>query len=60
MKEAVEKRERASAILKEPETYEHVEPATVGNRRRMLVSAQSGKSNLVSELSRAGIKVDIA
>ena len=47
----------ASAIVKEPETYEHVPPETVGNRRRMLVSDQSGKSNLVSELQRVGMDV---
>ena len=45
----------ASAIVKEPETYEHVPPETVGNRRRMLVSDQAGKSNLIAELSRIGI-----
>ncbi|MYZ47470.1 citramalate synthase [Propylenella binzhouense] len=48
----------ASAIVKEPETYEHVPPETVGNRRRVLVSDQSGKSNLLSELARLGIPVD--
>ena len=37
----------ASAILKEPETYEHVPPESVGNRRRVLVSDQAGKSNIV-------------
>jgi 2-isopropylmalate synthase len=47
----------ASAIVKEPETYEHVPPETVGNRRRMLVSDQSGKSNLVAELQRVGMTV---
>ena len=47
----------ASAILKEPETYEHVRPETVGNQRRVLVSNQAGKSNVVSELERLGIKV---
>ena len=47
----------ASAIVKEPETYEHVSPETVGNRRRMLVSDQAGKSNLVSELNRVGMDV---
>ena len=47
----------ASAIVKEPETYEHVKPETVGNRRRMLVSDQAGKSNLVSELHRVGMNV---
>src|SRR5436309_6073891 len=45
----------ASAILKEPATYEHVDPETVGNRRRVLVSDQAGKSNLVHELERLGI-----
>ncbi len=47
----------ASAILKEPATYEHVRPEAVGNRRRMLVSAQAGKSNILSELDRLGILV---
>jgi 2-isopropylmalate synthase len=36
----------ASAIVKDPSTYEHVPPESVGNRRRMLVSEQAGKSNL--------------
>jgi 2-isopropylmalate synthase len=48
----------ASAILKEPETYEHVKPEAVGNRRRVLVSDQAGKSNLVYELERLGIDVE--
>ena len=47
----------ASAILKEPETYEHVRPEAVGNRRRVLVSQQAGKSNILSELERLGIAV---
>ncbi len=47
----------ASAIVKEPETYEHVPPETVGNRRRMLVSDQAGKSNLLAELRRIGLDV---
>ncbi len=48
----------ASAILKAPETYEHIDPGTVGNRRKVLVSDQAGKSNLLSELQRIGIEVD--
>ncbi|MGH6924119.1 MAG: citramalate synthase [Propylenella sp.] len=50
----------ASAILKAPETYEHVPPESVGNRRRVLVSDQAGKSNLVSELERFGLAIDRA
>ena len=48
----------ASAILKEPETYEHVKPESVGNRRRVLVSNQAGRSNIMAELERVGIAVD--
>ncbi|WP_274424220.1 citramalate synthase [Chelativorans sp. YIM 93263] len=48
----------ASAILKEPETYEHVPPDAVGNARRVMISDQGGKSNFVSELKRRGIPVD--
>ena len=43
--------------MKEPETYEHVPPETVGNRRQMLVSDQAGKSNLLAELQRIGLAV---
>ena len=48
----------ASAIVKEPETYEHVRPESVGNRRRVLVSDQAGRSNILAELERIGVKVD--
>ncbi|WP_299814625.1 citramalate synthase [uncultured Roseibium sp.] len=48
----------ASAILKDPQTYEHVTPESVGNQRRVLVSDQAGKSNLIGELTRVGIKVE--
>ncbi|MBX3529911.1 MAG: citramalate synthase [Rhizobiaceae bacterium] len=47
----------ASALLKEPKTYEHVPPESVGNRRRVMVSDQGGKSNFIAELKRRGIAV---
>jgi 2-isopropylmalate synthase len=47
----------ASAILKEPATYEHVAPDTVGNKRKVLVSEQAGRSNVLAELERIGLKV---
>jgi len=50
----------ASAILKDPATYEHVAPEAVGNRRKLLVSDQAGKSNVVAELERLGVAVDKA
>ncbi|MGD9783945.1 MAG: citramalate synthase [Hyphomicrobiaceae bacterium] len=48
----------ASAILKDPGTYEHVAPESVGNERRVLVSKQAGKSNLLDALARVGLNVD--
>src|SRR6476469_851482 len=48
----------ASAIMKDPATYEHAAPERVGNRRKVLVSEQAGKSNVLAELERGGIKVD--
>ncbi|MGV8939515.1 MAG: citramalate synthase [Allorhizobium sp.] len=48
----------ASAILKDPRTYEHVTPESVGNFRKVMVSDQGGKANFVSELKRRGIFVD--
>jgi 2-isopropylmalate synthase len=48
----------ASAIMKDPATYEHVPPARVGNRRKLLVSDQAGRSNVLAELARIGLDVD--
>ena len=47
-----------SAIMKNPATYEHVAPESVGNKRRMLVSDQSGKSNVMAQFEAAGMEVD--
>ena len=47
----------ASAIAKDPSTYEHVAPQTVGNQRSVMVSQQAGKSNLLSSLRRFGIEI---
>ncbi|OAN79251.1 citramalate synthase [Sulfitobacter sp. EhC04] len=47
----------ASAIAKDPSTYEHIEPATVGNARIIPMSNQAGQSNLRSRLTDAGLKV---
>jgi len=48
----------ASAIMKEPATYEHVAPESTGNQRRLMVSDQGGRSNVLAELERIGLKVD--
>ena len=48
----------ASAILKDPTTYEHIDPALVGNERVIPMSNQAGQSNLRARLHAAGIEVD--
>ncbi|MEM1129690.1 MAG: citramalate synthase [Pseudomonadota bacterium] len=47
----------ASAILKDPRTYEHVDPSKVGNARIVPMSNQAGQSNLRRRLSEAGLDV---
>ena len=48
----------ASAILKDPTTYEHVPPEAVGNERVIPMSNQAVQSNLRARLASAGIEVD--
>ncbi|WP_171176655.1 citramalate synthase [Ruegeria sp. HKCCD8929] len=48
----------ASAILKDPTTYEHVDPATIGNARIIPMSNQAGQSNLRNRLAEAGLTVE--
>lgn len=48
----------ASAVQKDPRTYEHVPPESVGNRRKILVSDQSGRSNVIARFEELGIKLD--
>ena len=46
----------ASAILKDPSTYEHIAPELVGNARIIPMSNQAGQSNLRRRLAEAGIE----
>ncbi|SMX41669.1 citramalate synthase [Actibacterium lipolyticum] len=48
----------ASAILKDPSTYEHIEPSIVGNGRIIPMSNQAGQSNLRKRLAEAGLSVE--
>jgi 2-isopropylmalate synthase len=47
----------ASAILKDPTTYEHIDPGAVGNARIIPMSNQAGQSNLRRRLADAGLEV---
>lgn len=46
-----------SAILRDARTYEHVEPETVGNKQRILVSDLAGQSNILSKAQQLGIEL---
>src|SRR5690606_35022434 len=48
----------ASSIAKDPSTYEHVPPESLGNVRNIMVSQQAGKSNLLTALKRHDIALD--
>ncbi|MGE4528301.1 MAG: citramalate synthase [Rhodospirillaceae bacterium] len=48
----------ASAVAKDPACYEHLDPETVGNVRHVVISDQSGRSNILARLAEAGIAVD--
>ena len=47
----------ASAVEKNPSTYEHIKPEFVGNTRNVIISDQAGKSNLLSQLKKMSIKL---
>ena len=47
-----------SAVMKNPETYEHVKPELIGNKQEVTVSDQSGTSNLLYKAAEFGITVD--
>ena len=47
-----------SAVEKDPRTYEHIDPAQVGNRRHIVVSDQAGRSNILARFREIGVAVD--
>lgn len=47
-----------NAIMKEPRTYEHMDPTLVGNQRRVLVSDMAGKSNIEYKARELGVEID--
>jgi 2-isopropylmalate synthase len=47
-----------SAVMRNEATYEHVDPATVGNLRRVLISELAGRSNVFAAAKEMGISLD--
>ncbi|CAM9105727.1 unnamed protein product [Hapterophycus canaliculatus] len=44
-----------SAVNKIPDSYQHIDPAQVGNQKRVLVSELSGQSNILSKVEDSGM-----
>ncbi len=47
-----------SAVERNPLTYEHIEPEKIGNERRIVISDQSGLSNILAKARSFGINLD--
>ncbi|MEE2997680.1 MAG: citramalate synthase [Pseudomonadota bacterium] len=47
-----------SAVEKDPETYEHIDPTLVGNARHIVVSDQSGRSNILARFREIGLVIE--
>jgi 2-isopropylmalate synthase len=47
-----------SAVIKEPTTYEHIAPESVGNQRFVSISELSGKSNVLEKVKGMGLRVN--
>ncbi|MCH8998427.1 MAG: citramalate synthase [Proteobacteria bacterium] len=50
----------ASAVEKDPRTYEHIDPALVGNRRHVVISDQAGRSSMLARFRELDIDVEVA
>ncbi len=46
-----------NAVMKKPETYEHIDPELVGNRRRFLVSEVGGRTNIMLKAQELDIEL---
>ncbi|BFN37033.1 citramalate synthase [Fidelibacter multiformis] len=44
-----------SAVMRKPDSYEHIQPEKVGNKRRVLISDLAGKSNILFKSSELGL-----
>ena len=47
-----------SAVERNPQTYEHIQPEAVGNLRRIVISDQAGLSNVLAKARSFGIELD--
>jgi len=48
----------AAAMRRDPRSYQHVEPTTVGNTMRVVVSELAGRGSLLSKAEELGVSID--
>ncbi len=48
-----------AAIVKDPSSYQHIDPSLVGNDRRVLVSELSGQRNILAKLEEQGVHIPL-
>ncbi len=48
----------ASAVVKDPRSYEHIDPSLVGNVRHIVVSNQSGRASILARFREIGIEIE--
>jgi 2-isopropylmalate synthase len=49
----------AAAVVKQAWSYQHIDPAEVGNDTRILVSELSGRRNIIAKLEEQGLHLDL-
>ncbi len=49
----------AAAVVKKPWSYQHIDPAEVGNDTRILVSELAGRRNIIAKLEEQGVHLDL-
>jgi 2-isopropylmalate synthase len=49
-----------AAVTKEPWSYQHIDPATVGNDTRIIVSELAGRHSITAKLDEQGVHLDLS
>lgn len=49
-----------AGVVKEPWSYQHVDPSVVGNDTRILVSELAGRRNIIAKLAEQGVDIDLS
>ncbi|MDQ6719928.1 MAG: citramalate synthase [Candidatus Dormibacteraeota bacterium] len=50
--------QHVAAVLRHPDSYQHIDPSVVGNEPRVLVSELSGRGNVLAKAREFGLELD--